>query len=197
MAHTEDLIHVLVDVIEAFHQADVRSMVVGGFAVMAHGRPRATEDIDISIHLPFQDRDQVRPILEELGDGPIEERQDPQWGKRLATLLPSGLDLEVFFTHGHPLYRREFERRIDVELEGQQVPFISPEDLILRKLVNTRKRRGDDLEDAFAVAKVQGENLDLAYLREHCAPHRVCHRVEEIAQIIEETNPAVEDEGED
>lgn len=198
LPHIEDLIRGLLDVAEAFGRTDAPFMVVDGFAVMAHGRADATGNIlGVAVHLPFEDRDQTRPVLEELADGPIEERGDPQWGKRLITLLASRLDLEVFFTHGQPLYRRAFERRVAIEVQGQPVPFISPEDLILCKLVNTRKRRANDLQDAFAVAQIQGDNLDLSYLQEHCAPHRVCHRVEEIAQIIEETNPAVEDEGED
>lgn len=131
-------------------------------------------------------RERLRPLLDDLGEGPVEERQDPEWGKRLVTVHPSGLDIEVFFTAGHPLYDREFERRVEIPLEGQPVPFISPEDLVLRKLVNTRKRRGQDWEDARSIARVQGPNLDLAYLREHCAPHRVCDQVEQLAALVED-----------
>lgn len=170
----------------SFQEAGLPYMVVGALAVSVHGEPRSTHDIDIVLHLPFSRRDEVRPHVAELGRSPVEERTDPQWGKRLVTTLPSGMELEVFFTYGHPLYRREYERRVELEVEGQQIPFISPEDLILRKLVNTRLRRGEDLDDAFAVAQVQGEGLDLAYLREHCAPHRVCGLVEEIAEAIDE-----------
>lgn len=183
MAERGGAIEALLEVVEAFRAADVTFMIVGGFAVMAHGRPRTTADIDVSVHLRFAERDRLRPLVEELGEGDIEERTDPQWGKRLVTTLPSGLDLEVFFTAGHPLYEREFERRVEVPLEGETIPFISPEDLVLRKLVNTKKRAGEDHDDAVSVAQVQGEDLDLAYLREHCAPHRVCDRVEELAEL--------------
>lgn len=169
---------------DAFQDEGLPFMVVGALAVSVHGQPRSTHDIDIVVHLPFSDRDELRPLLEELGDSEVEERPDPQWGKRLVTLLSSGLMLEVFFSHGHPLYRREYERRVEIDVEDRSIPFISPEDLVLRKLVNTRMRRGDDLQDAFAVAQVQGDGLDLDYLREHCAPHRVCGLVEEIAEEI-------------
>lgn len=179
-----DAAEALLDVVRRFKTEDLEFMVVGAFAVMAHGRPRTTADIDVAIHLPFSERDRVRPILEEIGVDEVSERSDPHWGKRLVTLHPSGLDLEVFFVAGHPCYDREFERKVTGTLRGEEVPMISPEDLILRKLVNTRKRRGDDLEDAFSIARVQGETLDLDYLREHCAPHRVCGLVEEIAEEI-------------
>lgn len=175
----------VLDCVETLEEAELPFMVVGALAVSVHGQPRTTHDIDIALHHPFSRRDEVRPVLEELGDGPIEERQDPEWGKRLVTTLPSGMELEVFFIHGHQLYQREYDRRAEIEVEGRLVPFISPEDLILRKLVNTRKRRGKDLEDAISVAQVQGEHLDVAYLREHCAPHRVCDRVEQLAELAE------------
>lgn len=160
-------------------------MVVGAFAVMAHGRPRTTADIDISVHLPFEDRDEVYALLLDLGEGEIEERVAAEWGKRLVTTHPDGLDIEVFFTAGHPLSQREFERKQMKAFRGQEIPFISPEDLILRKLVNMRKRRGQDWEDAVSVARVLGPQLDISSLRGHCAVHRVCDQVDRLAEIAQ------------
>lgn len=158
-------------------------MIVGAFAVMAHGHPRTTADIDVAVHRRFSERETIRAIMEDLG-ADIEERTDPEWGKRLVCTHPQGLDIEVFFVAGHPLYDREFDRKVIRRFRDHEIPFISPEDLILRKLVNTRKRQRLDWEDAVVVAQVQGEALDLDYLREHCAPHRVCGLVEEIAETI-------------
>jgi hypothetical protein len=135
--------------------------------------------------MPFENREQVRPIVQDLGESPVGERQDPQWGKRLVTTLASGMELEVFFIHGHQLYEREYERRVEVTVEGKPVAFISPEDLVLRKLVNTKQRAGDDLDDAFSVAQVQAETLDFDYLYEHCAVQRVCGLVDELAEAVE------------
>jgi hypothetical protein len=71
----------LLDCVATFHEAEFPYMVVGALAVSVHGRPRSIHGIDIVLHMPFEDRDEVRPIVEELGDGTVEERQDPQWGK--------------------------------------------------------------------------------------------------------------------
>lgn len=184
MPSAPDAANVLLEVIHRFQEVDVEFMVVGGFAVMFHGRPRTTADIDLSVHLDFGQRDRIRPLLQELGATDIEEREDPRWGKRLVTTHPSGLEIEVFFTAGHELYEREFQRKVSQTFRGEQIPVISPEDLILRKLVNTKKRRGEDLEDARSVAGVYGQDLDLGYLREHCSVHRVCGLVEELADIV-------------
>lgn len=182
MPSTPEAGEVLLEVVRRFKDTGLEFMVVGGFAVMFHGRPRATADVDLSVHLDFGERDQVRPVLEGLGTGDVEEREAPEWGKRLVTTHPSGLDIEVFFTAGHPLYAREFDRKVTHDFRGEAVPVISPEDLILRKLVNVRKRRGEDLRDAQAVVGAYGSDLDFNYLREHCAVHRVCGMVEDLAE---------------
>ncbi len=64
------------------------------------------------------------------------------------------------------------------DLDGARVPFLSPEDLVLRKLVNTRLRRGYDYDDAVSVLIVQADSFDHAYLRAHCALYRVCELFE-------------------
>jgi hypothetical protein len=169
--------------VKEFKAADLPFMVVGALAVSVHGEPRTTGDIDLAVRLDFDERGRVEDALRSLTDEPIEERKD-RMGHRLVTDLPSGLMVEVFFVYGHPLYDREYERRVVVEIRDVPTPLISPEDLILRKLVNTRIRRGHDLKDAFGVAETQGERLDIGYLREHCAAHRVCDYVDEIEELI-------------
>lgn len=162
-------------------------MIVGGFAVGLHGHERPTKDIDIVLQLPFTERDQVKDLIDSLGITDPVEQVDPQWGKRLSTELPSGLKLEVFFAPDHPWYKEEFARAHKIELAGRDIPVLSPENLILRKLVNTRLRRGQDMIDAVAVAKVQGDQLDIDYLRANCAIHRVCAKLE---QALEEAGLA-------
>lgn len=148
-------------------------MLVGAYAVAAHGFPRATGDIDFVVHLPFEERARVTAVMERHGAANIHERVDPQWGKQLAADLPTGLTLEVFLTPHTPVHDREYERRVTIDLEGEATPVLSPEDLVLRKLVNTRLRRGQDFDDAVGVIARQGVKLDLAYARAHAGFYRV------------------------
>jgi hypothetical protein len=108
----------------------------------------------------------------------VHERIDPQWGKRLAADLPSGLTLEIFFTPPNPVHDREYSRRVTVELLGEPIPVLSAEDLVLRKLVNIRLRRGIDYDDAVGVLARQGDRIDLAYLRAHAGFYRVGEALE-------------------
>ena len=148
-------------------------MVVGAYAVAAHGLARASSDIDFVVHLPFEQRDRVRAILEREGLANIHERTDPLWGRRLAADLPSGITLEFFFTPPGPVHDREYDRRVTVLLRGEEMPVLSPEDLIIRKLVNIRLRRGLDYDDVVGIIARQGDRLDLGYVRAHAGFYRV------------------------
>lgn len=148
-------------------------MVVGAVAVAAHGVPRASVDVDFVVHLPFEERARVETALRALGASEIDELRD-EFGRRLAFEGAPGLDVEVFFTPRNVVYDREFARRKVIPVRDEPVPFISPEDLVLRKLANCRLRRGHDFDDAKGILFVQGERFDHAYLRAHCALARVC-----------------------
>lgn len=155
-------------------------IVTGWMAASVHGATVVEPTIRITLQVPSEDHGAIRSTLEALGEGPVEERVDPEWGRRLVTVLPSGLDLQLFLSHGHPLYDRAFERPARRAFLGREIPFISPEDLILRKLVSTKLRKGQELADAIKVAKVQADRLDVGYLRGHCGVHRVCDLLEDI-----------------
>lgn len=167
----------LVTYARLFREAGLPYMVVGAFAAMAHGHPRATSDIDFVIHLRFSERERVVSLLRQQGHEEIAERKD-EFGQRLVADLPSGLQLEIFFTPPITPYDQEYARRVEIEVQGEKISFLSPENLILRKLVNMRLRRGMDYDDVVAVLAVQRDDVDLAYLRNWCALYRVCETLE-------------------
>lgn len=179
---------VLLEACEMLRSIDVEFMIVGALAASVHGEPRATKDVDIVVQLPFEERDRVAALFE-ARDWPYEEKVDPQWGKRLMADHPSGMDLEIFFAPDHPLHRREFDRRTWIEFHGEELPFLSPEDLVLRKLVNTRLRRGQDYDDVLGVVATQGDSFDVDYVRDHCAAHRVCDRFEQALEEARDLEP--------
>lgn len=146
-------------------------MVVGAHAVMVHGFARLSSDIDFVVHLPLTDDPKVEAVLRGLGHQKIERRRD-EWGHRLV-VEAGGLEIEVFLTPPNPVYDREYSRRVVVDFRGEPIPFLSAEDVVVRKLVNTRLRRGHDYDDAVGVIVVQREHLDREYLRTHCAFYRV------------------------
>lgn len=163
---------IVVDYARAFEAAKLPYMVVGSMAVSAHGLPRSSNDVDFVIHLPFSEHARVRAVLERFGHVDIETRKD-EFGQRLVVEPTPGIMLELFFTPRNVVYDREYDRRVVIPFRGLDLPFISPEDLALRKLVNTRLRRGLDYDDVVGLLAVQRDAIDLAYLRAHAAFYRV------------------------
>lgn len=172
-----------------FREQGLPFMIVGAYAVSVHGLPRSTNDLDFVVHLPYAKREAVAGLMRREGVAEIHERVDPQWGKRLAGTLPSGLVLEVFFTPSTPVHDREYERRVHIRVRAEDVPFLSAEDLVLRKLVNVRIRRGSDYDDVVSVLATQGSAIDLTYLRAHAGFYRVGELLERAIKEAQSVEP--------
>jgi hypothetical protein len=170
-------------------EANLDFMVVGALAVAVHGAPRTTADLDVVVHIPLERKAEVERVLRALGHADVEERRD-EFGFRFAVVGPEGAEVEVFLTPPRPPYASEFQRRVFADFRGEQIPFISPEDLVLRKLVNTRLRRGLDYQDVVSVLATQGPRFDHAYVRGRCALYRVCDLFERAVKDAEAAEAA-------
>jgi hypothetical protein len=56
-----------VDLLRAFGDADVRFMLVGAYALVAHGRPRATGDLDVWVEATPENAARVMRALAVFG----------------------------------------------------------------------------------------------------------------------------------
>lgn len=148
-------------------------MIVGANAVMAFAGPRHAADLDVVVHLPFAQRGRLVRLLRKSRCEALQERVD-DWGQRVAFLEPGGVPVEAFFTLSHEVYDREFARSVPIDVGGNKVPFISPEELVPRRLENSRLRRGPDFDDAESVLQVPGANFGQDYVRRHCGVYRGC-----------------------
>ena len=138
-------------------------MLIGGQAVLLHGRPRLTEDIDLTLAASPESLSRVLVACRNLRLEPLPE--DVPAFVRQTFVLPAaepdtGIRVDFIFSTT-PYERQAIERAVRVRLKGVAVPFATAEDLILHKLFAGRLR---DLEDATAVVHRQREKLDWAYL---------------------------------
>jgi hypothetical protein len=150
-------------VASALQEQNLPFMLIGGQAVLLHGRPRLTEDIDITLGvdpggLPLALKACRKADLDILPDQ-VEEFV------RATYVLPAidsatSIRIDLIFS-SLPYERQAIERAVDVELSRIPVPFASAEDLILHKLFAGRPR---DIEDASGVVVIQGDTLDWDYM---------------------------------
>jgi predicted nucleotidyltransferase len=138
-------------------------MLIGGQAVLLHGRPRLTEDIDVTLGAGPEAWRTVGEVCDELGLTLLPE--DPEAFVRETFVLPArhgDTGIRVDFIFSTTQYEREaISRAVAVTLGGISVPFATAEDLILHKLFAGRPR---DLEDVTGVVRRKGPELDWGYL---------------------------------
>ena len=130
--------------------AGIPYMVIGGQAVLLHGQPRATLDIDITLGVDVDALGRVLDAAGRIGLGPIHE--DPEAFARKTMVLPardrdSRIRVDFIFS-SLPYERQAIERAAIVPIEGVPVRFASVEDLVIHKMFAGRPR---DLEDVRGV----------------------------------------------
>jgi hypothetical protein len=143
-------------------------MLIGGQAVLVHGEPRLTQDIDVTLGAAPSRLDDVLDACRSLGLEPLPS--DVAAFVRSSFVLPAAdpathirVDF-VFSTTPYEAYA--IARAVTVDVAGEGVPFASAEDLIIHKIFAGRAR---DLEDAAGVVRRKGGALDWPYLRRWAA----------------------------
>ncbi len=154
--------------ISLLDQAGIPYMVAGSMGSSFHGRPRATQDADVVID---PTGDQLASFLDLLGMDYYVSRDAAFDAFRRRTMfniidLAGGWKADLILRKDRPFSRQEFERRGRIDVEGQILWVVSPEDTILSKLEWMKGRESDiQYSDALGVAVAQWGNLDLPYLR--------------------------------
>jgi hypothetical protein len=138
-------------------------LVIGGQAVLLHGRPRLTEDIDLTLGAEPTSLPLVLQACANLGLTPLPT--NPERFVSETFVLPArhavtGIRVDFIFSTT-PYEHQAIGRAVPVILHGTRVPFASAEDLLIHKLFAGRPR---DLEDASGVVRRKGAELDWAYL---------------------------------
>ncbi len=150
-------------VLAALGAADVRFVVVGGVAVVLHGHPRMTADLDLVIDLAAEPASRAIAALVALGMQPrlpVDPQRfaDPEvrraWAEERNLTVFTMVDpgdplLEVdLFAHAPIPFDELWEQAATVQLAGQDVRIASLDHLITMK---KRVGRPQDLADVAAL----------------------------------------------
>ena len=134
---------------------DVRFLIVGGYALAAHGHPRFTKDLDVWVWLDPDNAVRLIAALDDFGFGSL--------GLSAADFCDPGMVVQL----GHAPKRIDLLTSIDgvtfddcwsdhvvLDIRGLAVPFIDVEHLI------TNKRASGRLQDLADVEALSGGNAD-------------------------------------
>jgi len=139
------------EMLSALSEAGAEYLVVGAHALAAHGRPRATGDLDIWVRPTRENAERVWSALIRFG-APLQDltRED------LATpdvvfqigVPPSRIDILTQISGVE--FEPAWARKLILEVDGQRLPFLGREDLLANKRAAGRAR---DLAD---IASLEG-----------------------------------------
>jgi hypothetical protein len=153
----------LVQVSSALERNRIPYMVIGGQAVLLHGKPRFTGDIDVTLGVDTDQLENVLAIFDELSLKPVRQNAR-EFAKRNALLsvkdTGSGIIIDLIFSF-LPYERQAIDRAVEINIGGRRINFASAEDTIIHKLF---AGRAVDLEDVKGIINLQ-ENLDTKYIQ--------------------------------
>lgn len=172
---TPDIVEVLTPVVEIFEELAIPYHIGGSVAGTAFGLSRATVDVDVVADIPS---DQVRRLVQRLqNDYYIDEQMIADAIRRRASFniihFATTFKVDVFIPKGRPFDREAAQRaRMETLVDqpgARAFAVASPEDLILAKL--EWYRMGGEISDRqwndiLGIMKVQGQALDISYLRQ-------------------------------
>lgn len=124
-------------------------LLVGAYALAAHGYPRATLDIDIWVMPSPDNADAVLRALAKFG-APLQNltKQDLEEDGTIFQIGVAPRRIDIITAASGLRFEEAFERSIRVEIEGIEVHIPSIEDLIRNKRASGRTK---DLADAEAL----------------------------------------------
>lgn len=152
----------LARIARALDGAGIPYMVIGGQAVLLHGEPRLTRDIDLTLGCDAGELDRLLSIASGADLQPaVNQIEAFVKQTNVLPLTDRSTEIRVDMIFSFTTYEAEaIHRSLAVPLGGTNVRFASAEDLIIHKLVAGRAR---DLEDVRGVL-LRNPGIDEAYL---------------------------------
>lgn len=136
-----------VEFIECCVAREVRFLIVGGYALAAHGHPRATKDLDVWILLERSNAERLVAALDDFGMQSVglepEDFLEPEIVVQLG-YPPVRIDLITSATGVD--FDECWENRVMVGVGRVEAGFISEADLIINKRASARPQDLVDVE---------------------------------------------------
>ena len=135
------------DMLSAFADAEVEYMLVGAYALAAHGHPRATGDMDLWVRQSLENAERVLQALSVFG-APLSdvEAEDFQTPDTVFQIGVSPRRIDILTTISGVDFREAWPERMEIELEGVTIPVLGREHLIQNKRALGRPQDQADID---------------------------------------------------
>jgi hypothetical protein len=135
------------DMLQALSDEKVRFLLVGAYALAAHGFPRATMDMDIWVMPSPENADAVLRALHRFG-APIHNlaQEDLQQDGTVFQIGVAPRRIDIITSASGLQFEETYRRSLTVHIEGMEVHIPSIEDLIHNKRTTGRSQDLADVE---------------------------------------------------
>jgi hypothetical protein len=126
----------------------VRFLVVGAYALGAYGYPRATGDFDIWVEPSPENSKRIYASLSEFG-APLSDISESTFSEEGVTfqigVAPRRIDILTGIDAVE--FPPAFKHKLDIEVDGLKIPFLSKSDLIKNKRATGRPKDSLDADN--------------------------------------------------
>ena len=161
-------------------------LLTGSFASSFYGYPRATHDIDFIVEVNPQSLKKLAAVLPTLGRAYVFSRREFVSGNapRMVNVYhkKTGIKIDFWVTETSK-FKQELARRRQTQFDREKLALVSPEDLILTKLLWCKEIRSErHFNDCAGIWIVQKGKLDEHYLRRRARELSVSDLLAEISK---------------
>lgn len=146
------------DILRALYDENVSFLLVGAYAMAAHGYPRATMDIDIWVMPSPQNAEAVLCALRRFG-APLHDltKEDLQKEGTIFQIGVAPRRIDIITAASGLRFEDAHKRALSVEIEGIKIYIPSIDDLITNKKASGRTK---DLADVEALESLKSTSID-------------------------------------
>jgi len=166
---------------EYLNERETKYVIVGGIAVIAHGNPRTTMDLDVIVQLGESGLVDFAKYLKIQGFFSYPEEMIEAFRQRshfsaIEKISLFRIDIKGVYDEND---RKTLENRMFKDFHGISMYIATPEDTIANKLYCGSEQ---DIRDAESIYTRQGETINGAYLEERCADLGMERKMDELKE---------------
>jgi predicted nucleotidyltransferase len=143
--------------VELLNKYSVDYMIVGGYALAFHGKPRHTGDLDIWINISEDNAQKMVLVINEFGMASLGmEKNDFLQKGGITQIGYPPLRIDILNEIDGITFSEALPNKLIIDIEGLPINYIGLDDLIKNKQVSGRHR---DLSDINELNKLKKKNL--------------------------------------
>lgn len=135
----------LVELCRALQKNGAAFLVVGGFALRAHGFARNTGDVDILMDPSLENEAKVFAALTTLPDGCVRDLESGDVAKYTVVRVADEILVDLMASASGISYEEASKSLVTHQIDGVKIPFASPELLYRMKMRAGREKDQGDL----------------------------------------------------